>query len=118
MSQRDNSKNWIVPASWALIITLLMGIALVDVSWPFVDLYNNFYKATAFSWRETLTSAFGGGIEYRPLLIIGMKLVHQLVGLRAWFYKALVLLQFAALLVGLLWIFLPLTGGPDKVRPT
>jgi hypothetical protein len=109
VSQRDNSKNWIVPASWALVITLLMGIALVDVSWPFVDLYNNFYKATAFSWRETLTSAFGGGIEYRPLLIIGMKLVHQLVGLRAWFYKTVVLLQFAAVLVGLLWIFLPLT---------
>jgi hypothetical protein len=118
VSQRDNSNDWIVPTSWALIMTLLMGRALVDVSWPFVDLYNNFYKATAFSWRETLTSAFGGGVEYRPLLIIGMKLVHQLVGLRAWFYKTLVLLQFAALLIGLVWIFLARTGGPDKIRPT
>ena len=109
MSQRNNLKPWIVSGVWALAITALMGVALFGVSWAFVDVYNNFYKATAFTWGETFASAFGGGIEYRPLLIIGVKLAHWLVGLRAWAYKILVLLQFAAVLAGLLWIFQPFT---------
>ena len=109
MSQRNNLKPWIVSGAWALAITALMGVALFGVSWAFVDVYNNFYKATAFTWGETFASAFGGGIEYRPLLIVGVKLAHWLVGLRAWAYKILVLLQFAAVLAGLLWIFQPVT---------
>jgi hypothetical protein len=109
VSQRNNLKPWIVSGVWALAITALMGVALIGVSWAFVDVYNNFYKATAFTWGETFASAFGGGIEYRPLLIIGVKLAHWLVGLRAWAYKILVLLQFAAVLAGLLWIFQPVT---------
>jgi hypothetical protein len=117
VSQRDNSKDWIVPAVWALIITLLMGIALVGVSWPFVDLYNNFYKATAFSWRETVTSAFGGGVEYRPLLIIGMKLVHQLVAFAPGFIKRWSCCSSRPCSSAWLWIFLARTGRPDKVNP-
>jgi hypothetical protein len=88
---------------------VLSGVALARLSWSFVDLYNLFYRATTLSWRQTLGFAFAGGVEYRPLLIIGVKLAHQVVGLRAWFYKALVLLQFAAILAGLLWIFQPTT---------
>jgi hypothetical protein len=103
------TRFWIAPAAWVLGITALSGVALARLSWSFVDLYNLFYRATALSWRQTLGFAFAGGIEYRPLLIIGVKLAHQVVGLRAWFYKALVLLQFAAILGGLLWIFQPTT---------
>jgi hypothetical protein len=103
------TRFWIAPAAWVLGITALSGVALARLSWSFVDLYNLFYRATALSWRQTLGFAFAGGVEYRPLLIIGVKLAHQVVGLRAWFYKALVLLQFAAILGGLLWIFQPTT---------
>ena len=109
MSQRADTRVWFAPVAWALAITTLSGVALARLSWSFVDLYNLFYRATALSWRETLAYAFGGGVEYRPLLIIGVKLAHQVVGLRAWFYKALVLLQFAAILVGLVQIFQPTT---------
>ena len=109
MSQRAGSRFWIVPAVWALVVTTLVGTGLARLSWPFVDLYNNFSKAASMSWRQTLGYALGGGVEYRPLLIVGVKVVHQLAGLRAWFYKALVLLQFAAILAALLWIFQPLT---------
>jgi hypothetical protein len=109
VSQRAHSRFWIVPAVWALVVTTLVGTGLARLSWPFVDLYNNFSKATSMSWRETFGYAFGGGLEYRPLLIIGVKLAHQLAGLRGWFYKALVLLQFAAILAALLWIFRPMT---------
>ena len=103
------TRFWIAPVACALAITTLSGAALARLSWSFVDLYNLFYRATTLSWRETLGFAFAGGVEYRPLLIIGVKLAHQVVGLRAWFYKALVLLQFAAILLGLLWIFQPTT---------
>jgi len=109
VSQRAHSRFWIVPVVWALLVTTLVGTGLARLSWPFVDLYNNFSKATSMSWRETFGYAFGGGLEYRPLLIIGVKLAHQLAGLRAWFYKTLVLLQFAAILAALLWIFRPMT---------
>src|SRR5688572_18025903 len=109
MSQRARSRFWIVPVVWALVVTTVMGTGLWRLSWPFVDLYNNFERATSMSWRATLGYALGGGVEYRPLLIIGVKVAHQLAGLRAWFYKALVLLQFAAILAALLWIFQPLT---------
>ena len=107
MSQRVGSRFWIAPAVWALAITALLGVGLARLPWQFVDLYNNFYKASALSWRETISTAFGSGVEYRPLLIIGMKLAHQLVGLRQWVFQALVVLQFAAVLGLLIWIFRP-----------
>ena len=107
MSQRVGSRFWIAPAVWALAITALLGVGLARLPWQFVDLYNNFYKASALSWRETISTAFGSGVEYRPLLIIGMKLAHQLVGLRQWVFQALVILQFAAVLGLLIWIFRP-----------
>ncbi len=100
-------RPWMVPALWALAITIVLGAALARLSWPFVDLYNNLYKAAAFSWPETIAGAFAGGLEYRPLLVIGMKLVHQLVGVRLWVYQTLVLLQFAAVLACLIWLFQP-----------
>ena len=105
MSQRADVRVWIAPVLWAAVIILLLTAGLARLSWPFVDLYNNFYKATSMSWRETMGYAFGGGLEYRPLLIIGVKLAHQLAGLRVWFYQALVVLQLAAILAALLWIF-------------
>ena len=98
-----------VPTLWALVVTISLGAALATLSWPFVDLYNNLYKAAAFSWSDTIVSAFAGGLEYRPLLLIGIKLVHQLVGIRVWVYQALVILQFAAVLALLVWMFRPQT---------
>jgi hypothetical protein len=99
----------VLPVVCAAIVTAAVGITIASVSWPFVDLYRLFRDAAASSWSETFASAFGSGVEYRPLLTIGVKLAHQLVGLRAWCYKALVVLQFAALLGGLIWIFAPRT---------
>ena len=109
MSQRLDARFWIAPAVWALVITAALGVGLARLPWQFVDLYNNFYKASALSWRDTIGTAFGSGVEYRPLLVIGMKLAHQLVGLRQWVFQALVLLQFAAVLALLLWIFHPMS---------
>ena len=71
-----------VPTVWAAAITAFLGLALADLSWPFVDLYSFLYRASAFTWRETIVNAFSGSVEYRPLMIIGVKLAHQVVGLR------------------------------------
>ena len=109
LSQRVIIRPWVVPVLWAIVVTIGLAAVLATLSWPFVDLYNNLYKASAFSWSDTIVSAFAGGLEYRPLLIIGIKLVHQLVGLRVWVYQALVILQFAAVLALLVWIFRPQT---------
>jgi hypothetical protein len=112
VSQHGDARPWIVPVGWALLITSILAIGLRSVSWPFGDLYYFLYQATTLSWRETLVRAFGGSVEYRPLLIIGVKLAHQLVGLRLWVYQTLIVLQFAAILGCLLWLFRP----PTKTR--
>ncbi len=96
-----------MPAVWALVATAVLGVALAGVSWPFGDLYTFLYRASASTWRETVVNAFTGGVEYRPLMIIGVKLAHQLVGLHLWPYQTLVILQFAAMLACLIWLFRP-----------
>jgi hypothetical protein len=98
-----------LPAAWALVVTAILGAALANLSWPFVDLYSFLYRASSSTWRETVVNAFAGGVEYRPLMIIGVKLAHQLVGLRLWPYQVLLILQFAALLVCVIWLFRPNT---------
>jgi hypothetical protein len=105
----EKPRYWLAPAGCALAITAVLGSEFLRLPWPFVDLYNSFYKATTMTWPETFGHAFGAGVEYRPLMIIGVKLSHQLVGLRAWCYELLVLLQFAAILLGLVWIWAPTT---------
>lgn len=109
MTHPQNPRYWIVPVGWILAVTALLGSEFLRLPWPFVDLYNSFYKATMMTWPETFDHAFGAGVEYRPLMIIGVKLSHQLVGLRAWCYELLVLLHFAAILLGLVWIWSPTT---------
>lgn len=109
VSQRAGFRFWIAPALWAMVITVLVTAGLARLSWPFVDVYNNFSKATSMSWRQTVGYALSGGLEYRPALIVGVKLAHQLAGLHVWFYQSLVVLQFAAILAALLWIFQPVT---------
>lgn len=109
MSQRTVIRPWMVPALWALAVTIVLGAAVARLSWPFADLYTFLYRASAFTWQETVVNAFAGGVEYRPLMIIAVKLAHQLVGLRLWPYQVLLILQFAALLACLIWLFRPST---------
>jgi hypothetical protein len=51
--------------------------------------------------------AFRPGTEYRPLLILWIKLAVDLFGVRAWPYLVLLLAQYAAVLGLLLWLFRP-----------
>ena len=98
--------HWL-PCVWALGWTLAFGLAFFSISWPYVDVVNNLTRAAEWEWQETIRNGFSLDVEYRPLLILAIKAAYQLAGLRLWPYQALVLLQFAAVLALLIWLFRP-----------
>ena len=101
-----------LPLVWALGCVAALGVALFAISWPYVDAYNNLREASAAGWRRSMADAFGGGVEYRPLLTLALKAAYETAGLRLWLYQALVLVQLALVLAILLWMFRPL--GPRR----
>jgi hypothetical protein len=96
-----------LPIVWALVCVVAYGVALFSISWPYIDAYNNLNEAARWTWRQYLPYAFGAGTEYRPLLVVTMKVLYEIVGLHLWVYQTLVLLQFAAVLGLVLWLFRP-----------
>jgi hypothetical protein len=101
--------SW-VALMWALAYVVLFGIALFSISWSFGDTVALMQKAARLDWRATIADAFGSGVEYRPFFTLAIKLFYEVVGARAWFYQALVLLQFAIVLGVILWLCRPLGG--------
>jgi hypothetical protein len=91
-------------------MTAVLAVQLLATSWPLQDVYNFLYRATTMTWGETLQFAFGNDVTYRPLFVIGVKLAHQLVGLRLWLFRTLVVLQFAGVLFCLIWLLRPVTS--------
>ena len=99
-----------VPLAWALAYVMVFGIAFFSISWSFGDTVALMQKAARLDWRATFAEAFGSGVEYRPFFTLAIKLFYEVVGTRAWFYQALVLLQFATVLGVMLWLCRPLGG--------
>jgi hypothetical protein len=97
-----------VPIVWALVCVVAYGVALSSVSWPYVDAYYTLNEASRWTWRQYLRYAFGGGADYRPLFVFMIKVAYESAGLRLWVYQMLVMLQFAAVLGLVLWLFRPL----------
>jgi hypothetical protein len=98
--------SWI-PIAWTVACLVVLGVAFLAVSWPYVDLHNNLREATSWGWGRYVRYAFSRGIEYRPLLTLAIKGAYDIVGLHLWVYQLLVLAQFAAALALLLWAFQP-----------
>jgi hypothetical protein len=98
--------HWL-PLAWALGWTIALGFAFFALPWPYVDVVNVLRDATSWGWQDSIRNAFSRDVEYRPLFTLGVKTAYQIVGLRLWLYKALVLLQFAAVLALLIWLFRP-----------
>lgn len=96
-----------MPVVWAALLTGVMALALSVVPWSFIDTYNVLYHALEPRWGAAVSEAFRSGVEYRPLLTLLTKLTHQVFGLQLWFYKSLVVVQFAAILGLLVWLFRP-----------
>ncbi|HET9360843.1 MAG TPA: hypothetical protein VFO58_13925, partial [Vicinamibacterales bacterium] len=97
-----------VPIVWVLVCVVAYGVALSSVSWPYVDAYYTLNEASRWTWPQYLRYAFSGGADYRPLFVLMIKVAYETAGLRLWVYQALVLLQFAAVLGLVLWLFRPL----------
>jgi hypothetical protein len=96
--------------AWALVWTIVFGLAFFTIPWPYVDVVNVLRDATSWGWQDSIRNAFSRDVEYRPLFTLGVKAAYQVVGLRLWWYQALVLLQFAAVLALLIWLFRPLNA--------
>jgi len=97
-----------LPVAVTLLCIIVFGAAFFSVSWPYVDAYSSLNEAARWTWGQYIPYAFAGGTEYRPLLRLGVKLSYELVGLHLWWYQALVLAQFAAVLALLAWLFWPI----------
>lgn len=96
-----------LPIVWAAACVILFAIAFFSIPWPYVDAHNNLREATTWNWRQYIVYAFSRGLEYRPLLTLSLKAAYEIVGLQLWWYQALVLAQFAAVLGLLVWLFRP-----------
>jgi len=92
------------------VIALVMaayGAVFAHVPWPHTDLANALQQAEDLTWGRTIGGAFGGGVEYRPIMIVATKAAYEIIGLHLWVYKTLVLLEFAAVLWLLLVLWQP-----------
>ena len=102
----ESRSSWL-PVAWASGWLVVLGLAFFSISWPYVDLHNNLRAVTDTSWPQYVRYAFSRGVEYRPLLSLGVKGAYEIVGLNLWVYQSLVMAQLAAVLGLLLWIFRP-----------
>jgi hypothetical protein len=99
--------HWL-PIAWTAGCLAVSGLTFFTISWPYVDVHNNLREATTWSWGQYVHYAFSRGVEYRPLLTLALKATYQAVGLHLGVYQALVLVQFAAVLALLMWLFQPI----------
>jgi hypothetical protein len=89
------------------LVTMAYALVFARVPWPYIDLYNNLQRAHDLPWGGLLQEAFASGVEYRPLLTIATKTAFAAAGLHLWFYKAIVLLEFAVVLFLMVALFQP-----------
>jgi len=100
-----------LPAIWAAVWVVILGVAFFSISWSYVDVHNVFREATSASWPRYVRNVFSRGMEYRPAFTLGVKAAYDIVGLHLWFYQALVMVQLAATVALLLWLFRPVGAG-------
>jgi len=82
------------------LVTAAFAVVFGRIPWPRIDLANAMQRAVDLSWADTIRAAFGSGVEYRPVMTIATKAAYSVGGLHLWFYKTLVLIEFA----GVLWM--------------
>lgn len=92
-----------VPLGWAGLVLACLGVVFVPVRWPFVDVYEVFYKAYALPWSQVLPDAFGRGLQYRPAFTLLVKAFYDVFDVSLWPYKVLIVLQHAAILGLFAW---------------
>ena len=97
---------------WCIGVTLLLGSAFRHVPWSFVDTATNLSAAgDTRSWHELLSDSLTKSVEYRPFLDVFTRVGYQLAGLNLGTYQALVVVEFALILLALAFLFRPV-GWP------
>ena len=96
--------HWL-PLAWALVWTIILGVAFFAQPWPYMDVAKALRDAATSGWGEYFRNAFLRDVEYRPLFTLSVKAAYGVAGLRLWIYQALVLVQLAAVLALLIWLF-------------
>jgi hypothetical protein len=86
----------------------MIAVPLFAVPLPVTNLVANLTNAEIETWAATFSRAFRPAVEFRPLLLIWIKLALEAFGASTWAYQALILLQYAASMGLLLWLFRPL----------
>ena len=92
-----------VPLGWAGLVLACLTVVFVPVRWPFVDVYEVFYKAYALPWSQALPDAFGRGLQYRPLFTLLVKAFYDVFDVSLWPYKTLIILQQATIVALFVW---------------
>jgi hypothetical protein len=107
MNGGERDSGAAVPAVWAGLLLVALAVPLLQVPLPFTDLAENLTRAEDDTWAVTFNRAFRPGVEFRPLLLIWIKLGFELFGVNAWAYQLMVVLQYAAALALLIWLLRP-----------
>lgn len=99
-----NRVSWL-PAIWGAVWVVILGFAFFTISWSYVDVHNVFREATSSGWSQYIRYVFSRGTEYRPVFTLGVKAAYAVVGLNLWVYQTLVMVQLAAIVALLAWLF-------------
>jgi hypothetical protein len=97
---------------WAGLLLMALAVPLVTAPLPVTDLVDNLTRAEDDTWTVTFERAFRPGVEFRPLLLLWIKAGFETFGLNAEAYHALLLVQYAAAVGLLIWLFRP--AGPRR----
>jgi hypothetical protein len=103
----EGGRGSAVPAVWAGLLLVALAVPLLQVPLPFTDLAENLTRAEDDTWPVTFDRAFRPGVEFRPLLLLWIKLGFELFGVNAWAYQLMVALQYAAALALLVRLLRP-----------
>lgn len=97
-----------IPLIWCIAVTLFLAGAYAEVRWSYVDTAINLSAAAdTRSWRELASDALTKSVEYRPMLDLSTRLAYRILGLNLRAYQAMVVAEFALLLIMLVLLFRP-----------
>ena len=84
---------------WAGLLFAGMVLQFSYHSWTFGDTPYLLYLAKTLNIKGIVIDGFTAEVQYRPLFLVGVDLIHRVVGLNLTVFKAITVVQFA----GVLW---------------
>ena len=98
------------PWVWAGLLFAGMVVQFSYHSWTFGDTPYLLYLAKTLNIKGIVIDGFTAEVQYRPLFLVGIDLIHRVVGLNLTVFKAITVVQFAGVLWCLVVLFRVRTG--------